>query len=95
MNIELPLTGYDGRIRRTVEAEIVDVAPHAPLATWAVHLTKWGDQWTVTNIETGCDWRDFVGETKAESIANARKYLATKTDEQIMEAISKIKCVLT
>jgi hypothetical protein len=97
MKIDLPIYSKIDRAFVVVKAEIVDVAPHLPSATFAVHKCPWRDEmqtWKVSNIETGSyvnggsiDW--YEARSKAAVIEAARKRLAEFTDEQLRKAMVK------
>ena len=94
MKIDLPITGRNYEIIDVVSAEIVDVAPHLPMTTWAVHrvdsYAPWVfGKWCVTNIETGAGIDAFRGTTKKAAIQEAHRLLAFKTPADAIKAFAK------
>lgn len=76
-----------------VPADIVDVAPHLPEGTFAVHLAVdpdgYREEWTVTNIETG--YSVGRGPDREYAIACARTRLSVVTPEQLEKQFAAVE----
>lgn len=92
MKILLPLNTLYGW--ETVDAEIVDVAPHLA-ATFALHRGEVVHRlrWAVSDVESGNSIAD--GVTKELALSRARAKLADKTQRSIESAWRKASTVKT
>lgn len=91
MTIDLPVWIGNFREWRTVEATIVNIAPHMTLWTWAVNKSTDGSPfWKVTNIETGCVCPSESYRSSVKTIEAARQVLAKQTDESMERAIATL-----
>jgi hypothetical protein len=86
VKINMPYS-LDGR---TVEAEIVELAPHMAFATWAVHRSPLNpERWRVANIETGAFINSSDSATKAEALAKAREALSKRSPQFVLAKMHK------
>lgn len=94
MKIDLPIFyPHLNAFGRTVPAELVDVAPHLPNWTFALHQTpcssgRLGPGWTVSNVETGT--RIALAKTRKGALDGAIKRLASKNEYAVCEAAKKL-----
>lgn len=87
MKIDLPCSNrHHPNTWGVVKAEIVDIAPHITVATFAVHRGAFGDYgWTVSNIETGAQITCFHS-TKEIATRAAKLLLSEKHNEAVLLA---------
>ena len=94
MTIDLPIYGGFSNFdyEHTIQAEIVDVAPHITVATFAVHRYPYSKYrlWTVSNIETGCGASNGQWGTRREAIKEARRILAKFNDATMLERFARL-----
>jgi hypothetical protein len=84
MTIDLPVAMSWG-VYLSTPAEIVDIAPHITVATFAVHVIK---SWRVTNIETGFSVCECT--TRREAISIAKKKLRTCSNSDVLKDIRRV-----
>lgn len=95
MRIQLPVPNQMTRKWNTVQADIVDVAPHlAHIGAFAVHQTI-GGWWShvVSNVETGCCVEKSHGMSQHEAISKAREFLELKSPSQLGKAMQQARRV--
>ena len=92
MKITLPIFVYGERFQ-TVDAEIVDVAPHLMDWSFAVHKSYVvGGCWTVSNIETGTSIA--IRPSRDLAISHAVERLSTKSHLDMKRAARRLPAEL-
>ena len=85
MKIDLPIL-MGGMHFEVVKAELIDIAPHITVGTFAVH--KRPDGWGVSNVEIGGSVTGWAGSSAHRLLAidAATRILASKTDADMLKA---------